>query len=64
MIASHQFAEPIVTQIKPATTFWPAENYHQQFYKKQQQRYKKIKKSHQQFLFFKRAKKKWSGGDE
>ncbi|EMF0066411.1 peptide-methionine (S)-S-oxide reductase MsrA [Enterococcus hirae] len=64
VIASHQFAEPIVTQIKPATTFWPAENYHQQFYKKQQQRYKKIKKSHQQFLFFKRAKKKWSGGDE
>ncbi len=51
MIASHQFAEPIVTQIKPATTFWPAENYHQQFYKKQQKRYKKIKKSHQQFLF-------------
>ena len=40
------------------------ENYHQQFYKKQQKRYKKIKKSHQQFLFFKRAKKKWSGGDE
>ena len=31
--ASNLFADPIVTQIAPANTFYPAENYHQDFYK-------------------------------
>lgn len=31
--ASNLFAEPIVTQIAPADTFYPAENYHQDFYR-------------------------------
>ena len=31
--ASNLFAEPIVTQITPANTFYPAENYHQDFYR-------------------------------
>lgn len=30
--ASNLFAAPIVTQIAPADTFYPAENYHQDFY--------------------------------
>jgi peptide-methionine (S)-S-oxide reductase len=25
------YARPIVTEIRPATTFWPAEDYHQQY---------------------------------
>ena len=29
--ASKVFGKPIVTEVKPATEFWPAENYHQDF---------------------------------
>jgi len=31
---SGKFAKPIVTEILPAVTFYPAEDYHQDFYKK------------------------------
>jgi peptide-methionine (S)-S-oxide reductase len=35
-----RFKEPIVTQIVPLTQFWPAEDYHQDYYKKNPLRYK------------------------
>lgn len=39
LAASGRFSEPIVTQIEPAKPFYPAEDYHQDFYKKNPQRY-------------------------
>jgi methionine-S-sulfoxide reductase len=40
MVDSGRFDGPIVTEILPATTFYPAEEYHQEYYKKNPQRYK------------------------
>jgi peptide-methionine (S)-S-oxide reductase len=34
------FRDPIVTPIEAASTFWPAEDYHQDYYKKNPARYK------------------------
>ena len=35
-----RFKKPIVTEIKQAETFWPAEDYHQDYYKKEESHYK------------------------
>jgi peptide-methionine (S)-S-oxide reductase len=40
---SKRFAEPIVTQLRKASLFYPAEEYHQDFYKKNPIRYKYYK---------------------
>lgn len=34
LTAEHKFSRPIVTQIVPATTFWPAEEHHQKYLEK------------------------------
>ena len=39
LIASNRFSQ-VVTQILPSTTFYPAEEYHQEYYKKNPLRYK------------------------
>ncbi|MFC4387567.1 peptide-methionine (S)-S-oxide reductase MsrA [Gracilibacillus marinus] len=40
LIQSKRFKKEIVTEILPATTFYSAEDYHQEFYKKNEEEYK------------------------
>lgn len=55
---SGKYKEPIVTEIQAATKFWPAENYHQEFYNKQPKRYKKMKHARQNLLKYQQLKNK------
>ena len=58
---SGRFCKPIATQILPMKTFFPAEDYHQQYYKKNPLRYKfyRANSGRDQFL-----KKIWQEGTE
>lgn len=40
---SGKFLQPIVTEVAPFTTFYPAEQYHQEYYKKHPERYQAYK---------------------
>ncbi|MCB5950704.1 peptide-methionine (S)-S-oxide reductase MsrA [Enterococcus sp. BWT-B8] len=51
---SGRFKEKIVTTIEPAAVFYPAEDYHQDFYKKEPKRYEKAHELRGEFL-----EKKW-----
>lgn len=55
------YAKPIITEIRPATTFWPAENYHQGFYQKNPHRYRRIQRVRKQLLVYQRIKRFFSG---
>ena len=39
LASSGRFTKPIVTDIRPSETFYPAEDYHQDFYRKEQDAY-------------------------
>ncbi|TLQ04206.1 peptide-methionine (S)-S-oxide reductase MsrA [Pediococcus stilesii] len=56
LIESDFYGRPIVTKIKAATTFWPAENFHQEFYKKNPKRYKGLERERKLFLRYLRLK--------
>lgn len=47
---SGRFNQPIVTTIEPAKLFYPAETYHQDFYRKNPERYKQAHQTRAQFL--------------
>jgi peptide methionine sulfoxide reductase MsrA len=55
--ASGKYTKPIVTAIRPATTFWPAENYHQGFYQKNPRRYRRIQRVRKQLLAYQRIQR-------
>lgn len=52
---SGRFDSQIVTSIEPATKFWPAESFHQGFYKKHPEDYRKEISERRQFIL-----KHWS----
>ena len=58
---SHRFDKPIVTDIAAATTFYPAEDYHQDYYLKNPVRYKYYRYSCGRD---KRLEKLWGPADE
>lgn len=50
IIDAQRYQKPIVVAIEPLQQFWPAENYHQDFYRKQPRRYQRLKKAHDRYL--------------
>lgn len=55
LAASRRYWRPIITAIEPVATFWPAETYHQDFYKKNPKRYQMVERTCRQFPQFQRA---------
>ena len=56
--ATKPFSAPIVTPVLPAKTFWDAETYHQDYYKKNPVRYKRYRKGCGRDIFLDRLWKK------
>jgi len=51
VIEAGHYHQPIVVTVEPLMTFWPAENYHQNFYQKQPQRYRRMESSRHRYLW-------------
>lgn len=59
IIDAQRYQKPIVVAIEPLQQFWPAENYHQDFYRKQPRRYQRLKKAHDRYLHWLKFKNKF-----
>ena len=64
--SSGKFKDPIVTEIAPATEFYEAEDYHQDYYKKNPIRYKLYRSASGRDKYFEETwpsdKKEWAYG--
>jgi len=58
LTGSGKFKKPIVTEILPATKFWPAEDYHQKYYRQNPERFEAFEEGSGRESF---KKEKWSG---
>lgn len=58
LAASGKFKEPIVTEILPAMKFWPAEDYHQKYYRQNPDHFEAFEKGSGRESF---QKKTWPG---
>lgn len=57
---SGEWDKPIAVPIEEAKTFWPAEEYHQQFYKKDPKRYQAMHNARERYLALQRFKRKFN----
>src|SRR5437773_5626865 len=55
---SGKFKKPIVTEVLPAIKFWPAEDYHQKYYRQNPERFEAFEEGSGRESF---KKEKWSG---
>jgi methionine-S-sulfoxide reductase len=58
LTGSGKFKKPIVTEILPATKFWPAEDYHQKYYRQNPERFEAFEEGSGRESF---KKEKWNG---
>ena len=56
---SGKFKKPIVTEILPAMKFWPAEDYHQKYYRQNPEHFEAFEEGSGRVTF---KKEKWTGG--
>ncbi|PCS01619.1 peptide-methionine (S)-S-oxide reductase MsrA [Lactococcus fujiensis] len=57
--ATHLWTKPIVVPIEDSQAFWPAEEYHQDFYKKNPKRAEAMHKARNRYLAMKKFKAKF-----
>ncbi|TYC48062.1 peptide-methionine (S)-S-oxide reductase [Weissella muntiaci] len=60
VIASKKYHRPIIVEIRDNQPFWPAEDYHQDFYRKNPRRYRAMERSRAYLRFMQNIKNHFS----